>query len=208
MNSYPRWRRRQWLVDKRQQLPFASSLLLQSTLLVAALGVFAYLYNHRMMALALELVNRQQERLSQQLYDASQLLLLGFVVAIAVTVIVQLLFGIYSSHKLAGPVLKMTRILRELEAGRTPPRVVFRKGDYLDELADALNALISGLEERSSVLERELPVISGAVEGLRVAVQERRQPAEIPELRRLKDSLQQLAQNWPVGQQPADGQLP
>ena len=56
MSTFPRWRRRQWLVDTRQQLPFASVLLVQTCLLVTALGLFAYLVNKRLMTLVLELL--------------------------------------------------------------------------------------------------------------------------------------------------------
>jgi methyl-accepting chemotaxis protein len=184
-------------VDTQQQLPFASVLLVQTCLLVTGLGVFAYLVNRRMMSLILDLLGHDQVRLSQEIYEALQALVGSYIAAIGFTALVQILFGIYMSHKLAGPVRKMTGVLTELAAERPSQRVVFRKGDYLDELADVLNRFLAQLDHRRGRLREELPFVAGALNELKTGIDQGQLPANSQQLQKAAASLDALIEAWP-----------
>ncbi len=49
------------------------------------------------------------------------------------------------SHKFAGPLCRLYRELDERIDGKTKAHIKLRKGDYLEELADKINALLDKL---------------------------------------------------------------
>jgi len=51
------------------------------------------------------------------------------------------------THKIAGPIYNMENKLEQLLEGETPPLIILRKGDELQELADKLNATITKFKE-------------------------------------------------------------
>lgn len=51
------------------------------------------------------------------------------------------------THKIAGPIYNMENKLEQLLDGETPPLIILRKGDELQELADKLNATITKFKE-------------------------------------------------------------
>jgi len=190
MGTFPRWRRRQWLVDSRHQVPFASVLLLQTVLIVAALGLYAYWVNHNLRGLTLGAIETEGGHLvSQRLNHAQQTFLLWLLLVIAVTVVVQVVFGVYTSHKLAGPIVKMKATLASLAEGREVPRISFRRGDYLDELADILNPALAACEARRQGLESVAAETSRSLQTLRTALEKRQLPSPGTELGTLRRSL-------------------
>jgi nitrogen fixation/metabolism regulation signal transduction histidine kinase len=61
---------------------------------------------------------------------------LGFLVSIFASVA----WGIYFSHKIAGPLYRLKKHLNETAAGKAAQPLKFRTGDYFQEIADAYNA--------------------------------------------------------------------
>lgn len=60
------------------------------------------------------------------------------------------------AHRFAGPVLRLTRSLRDLAAGRPVPPVKFRKDDFWHDLAEEFNAVsaeVARLRARVAELE-------------------------------------------------------
>jgi methyl-accepting chemotaxis protein len=54
--------------------------------------------------------------------------------------------GIFLTHRVAGPLVRLERLADDLAAGRIPAAVRVRKGDELHELAAKLNAAIQHLD--------------------------------------------------------------
>ena len=69
------------------------------------------------------------------------LLLNNLLVMIVLTII-----GIFYSHRIAGPVYRMNRVISDVLSGKTEERVVLRKNDTLSELAENINILIDRVE--------------------------------------------------------------
>ena len=54
---------------------------------------------------------------------------------------------VFFSHRIAGPIYKLSKHLRLIREGSKPGRLFFRKGDYFLELADEINETFDHLEE-------------------------------------------------------------
>lgn len=54
------------------------------------------------------------------------------------------------SHRIAGPMFKLTRYLSEMREGKDVGKLHFREGDYFPEVADELNKTIEFLNSKSN----------------------------------------------------------
>lgn len=166
MAAAPRWRRRQTLVNPEHQLRFTSVLLAQMTAVMLAIAAFAFLESRRTMDLVLRHL-ADFPLPSHELHLNNQAFLVKVILVVGVTAVVQILFGIYTSHKLAGPVLKMTRVLQMAASGEYSARVSFRKGDQLEGLAAALNRMLASLSAQQARARAEVESIEQALAALR-----------------------------------------
>ena len=57
------------------------------------------------------------------------------------------MFGIYFTHKVAGPIHKMKRLLADVGQGNLRVKARLRKGDELVDFFDAFTQMVSGLRE-------------------------------------------------------------
>ncbi len=96
------------------------------------------------------------------------------------------LTGIVVTHKVAGPVFKMKRLMRALERGDFEVPSPLRKGDELKEFFDTFNSMVRSLRTRR---QTEVDTLSAAIDGLRpFAAPDKLKPLE--ELKeRLEDTL-------------------
>lgn len=75
-------------------------------------------------------------------YNAFQLLWKPVLIISGINLAIILLFSLFYSHKMAGPVYNIKRSLRDLAQGGEPRPIKLRKGDQFQELADILNEVI------------------------------------------------------------------
>ncbi len=107
-----------------------------------------------------------------------------YVLAICAVIVVT--SAIKFSHRIAGPLVRYKRNLRLLAAGKMPPPLRTRPGDYLQEEVACLNAAVAGVAVRVDAIRKaqagiqgeilavlaRLPADSGAGEGLVEAARE------------------------------------
>lgn len=68
--------------------------------------------------------------------------ILSRLIAVAILFVVSMVtLSIFYTHRMVGPVIQMIRHVQELKNGNFNSRVVLRKGDAFQELADELNQL-------------------------------------------------------------------
>lgn len=65
-----------------------------------------------------------------------------FLILAAITIIILSIFGIFFSHRVAGPIYKMTKELKRMSDDGEAMPVSFRKNDFFHELQDAFNAFL------------------------------------------------------------------
>jgi nitrogen fixation/metabolism regulation signal transduction histidine kinase len=88
----------------------------------------------------------------------NQRVLIGSLVAgLAMMVVLIGMLGIYFTHKVAGPVYKMKKLLRQVGEGNLHVEARLRKGDELQDFFDAFTQMIAGLRkfERAQLDELE-----------------------------------------------------
>jgi nitrogen fixation/metabolism regulation signal transduction histidine kinase len=87
----------------------------------------------------------------------------SLVSGLALLVVVIGLFGIYFTHKVAGPVFKMKRLLRQVGDGNLHVEARLRKGDELQDFFDAFTQMLSGLRRFE---EKQLDELETAMSAL------------------------------------------
>lgn len=167
-----RWRRRNLLVHRPIQLRFIGLLFLQMGIILAALGLLVH--SHVQSGLELAAGIPLGDPVGQDSMNAELVTNLhGFHVRgltlIAATGAMLLLFGLFASHKLAGPVVKLEGYLTSLAAGDYSRRIAFRRKDHLDDFAAGLNRMAESMERReqrvtalAAELARKCQEIDGA----------------------------------------------
>jgi nitrogen fixation/metabolism regulation signal transduction histidine kinase len=113
---------------------------------------------HKLEADALSLKNR-----SQQLADQQTQMFVVLIVVLSLLVIGIGIAGILVTHKVAGPVHKMKRLLGYVGEGHLRLNEKLRKGDELQHFFDAFEAMVNSLRERQEV---EIGKLDKAIDGL------------------------------------------
>lgn len=140
-------RRNRWIVDRRFQFQFAAVLVL----LQVNVGIFFHaLLSFRVQQLAAEATSLKSF-LAIELWRAGlpSMLLAALVTSIAVFVI-----GIRYSNQIVGPLPRIQGSLDQLAKGENPPRLKFRTGDVLEELATSVNRLADQIHPAPATEER------------------------------------------------------
>jgi nitrogen fixation/metabolism regulation signal transduction histidine kinase len=75
-------------------------------------------------------------------------MIVSLVGGLALMVVLIGLLGIYFTHKVAGPVFKMTQLLREVGKGNLHVAAHLRRGDELQDFFDTFTQMVSGLQDQ------------------------------------------------------------
>jgi methyl-accepting chemotaxis protein len=96
-------------------------------------------------------LQKEQERLERDaafLASRQRTLFLGLVAVLGLLVIGVGLLGIAFTHKVAGPIFKMKRLLREIGGGKLVVRERLRKGDELKHFFETFEHMVEDLRKR------------------------------------------------------------
>ncbi len=111
-------------------------------------------------------LKEEQDRLESDaafLARQQRQLLGGLVAILAVMVLAVGLVGIVFTHKVAGPIFKMKRLLREVGAGKLVVRERLRKGDELQHFFEVFEKMVAELRRRQ---EAEIAKVDRILEKL------------------------------------------
>jgi methyl-accepting chemotaxis protein len=138
-----------------------------------------------------ERLKRQQQQLeaqsaslklqSERLADKQRAMLLTLCVVLSLLVLGIGFAGIIVTHKVAGPIHKMKRQIRDVGEGRLTIPGKLRKGDELVDFFDAFDHMVKSLRARQ---EREIALLDAAIEKLRS------EPEALEPLRELRTEMQ------------------
>ena len=98
-------------------------------------------------------ITRQAEELriqSKDLEEQQRALLVGIVVALLLLVVALGVAGIIMTHKVAGPIYKMKRLLKQVGEGQLVMRERLRKGDELVHFFETFEKMVNDLRRRQS----------------------------------------------------------
>ena len=128
MSVEPPYKRKQYLVDRGYQIRFVTRVFTA----ILAVGVISSL-----LSMSLLWTNMYRPELG------STTLLVGCLVAVAVTLLIELLLaipivfflGIQQSHRIVGPMNRIKQTLEAIGQGDFSQRITLRQGDALEEFA-------------------------------------------------------------------------
>jgi hypothetical protein len=199
-------RRRTYLVDTAYQVRSAVVAVLGMAFLLAfAAALFHLLSLENARDLARQAPFLARGATAGDVRSVLYLVAVGIIFVAAVFVI-----EILETHKTAGVVYKVTRGLKELEAGRWGTRVVLRKHDNFKEMEEAFNAATRALRDR---LEDDLRGLQGIETQVRLIAREfesgNREGAMVllrqvaGELQLLRERRRNLLESAPSAENPA-----
>lgn len=143
--------RKQFLTHKSTQIKLASVFLLWFMVFVALFG-FIYFTNFSSFTAGTEGLHFSDELLIKMLLiqQGKELTLYYGMAALGYIALVWLYMIVYS-HRLTGPIYKMTRILKNATHNKDwPEDLKFRKNDAFSELAKAFNEYVAVMKNSSS----------------------------------------------------------
>jgi hypothetical protein len=85
------------------------------------------------------------EAIASSLIPAAKKVIVIVLVLVPFSLLLTFWWAYHVSHKFAGPLCRLYRELDERIEGKTKAHIRFRKGDYLQELADKINAILNKL---------------------------------------------------------------
>ena len=95
---------------------------------------------------------------------------LSALIQVAVTGLIVTVLALFASHRIAGPTIRLVRLLRGVSDGRLPGHVRFRQGDQTGRLESRFNEVSRLLSERHELLTHQLEVARSAERELRQAL--------------------------------------
>jgi methyl-accepting chemotaxis protein len=139
-----RVRRRTFLIDRKFQLKYTMIIVLVGVVVSALLGYFIYRLNQENR----DLLGIDETMMAevQKIDSYTMYYLVGFVVVMAVVLFI---WGIFITHRVAGPIFIISRYLRQLGQGDVPQTRPLRKGDELKEFFDTFSGMLNSLKQRN-----------------------------------------------------------
>jgi hypothetical protein len=87
------------------------------------------------------------------------------VIVVVFELVAVFIFGLFYSHRIAGPAYAIKLRLRELAKGTTPEPLGLRRGSFLTDLAEELNTAISRMRERNAATRNGIAEVIRDLEG-------------------------------------------
>jgi len=136
----PRFKRKQYIIAKRFQLKYAGVIL---SLMFITAGCCAYIVYYT----AMILLGEKLANVYPQGHLAAIMNLVNFRILVSMLVVspIVVCLGIYLSHKIAGPLFRIERVLDDMSKGDLSERIRLRKGDEMVSLANSVNRLTDSL---------------------------------------------------------------
>jgi len=135
--------RRTFLLDRKFQLKYTLIIVIVGVAVSAFLGYFIYelnLKNRELLNIDAEMVDRVEQINNQTLFY-----LFGFVALMALFLFT---WGIFITHKVAGPLFVISKYLRDIADGKLPTTRSLRRGDELKAFFDTFAEMVTSLRQR------------------------------------------------------------
>ena len=159
------YKRRIYIINPKFQIRF--SLLISLLVFLSSL-----IYPFAIYDLMSSLIEKSAgENAAELEHQRTNLLIILSLWQIGFTALV-FIICIFFSHKVAGPLYKLSKFLTAIRDGRAHGTLFFRKGDYFQELADEFNETVGRLEEEHKKDFVYLAEVSAYINNLSLVVPE------------------------------------
>ncbi len=141
------YKRTQYLVNKPLQLAYSGQLILHVTLITLIFGFALWYLNKEYLELFYRMVG--DNALSKEYIKSIENSFVIKIILAALFMGILLLFvGIYSSHRIAGPLFRLTKFINLVGVDNELQTVQIRKKDQLKEMAGAFNHMVHSLRDK------------------------------------------------------------
>lgn len=183
-------KRRQYLIKKSFQIKFIIKFCF--ILIAASLIMSAIVYFYSGETLTTAFVKSHLKIMSTRDFILP-ILIYSFLITVAAVSVLTIIVVLFISHKIAGPLYRVEKILNEMGKGVFPPleNIQFRKKDELKSLAESMKNMIAYLKGKIGLLDEikhELTLYEQRLE----ACLEGSNDEHKEELRRLKEKIPAL----------------
>ncbi len=141
-----KFRRRNYLVNKKLQLEFSWLLMLQTAVPIVILGGSLYIVN-KLYLLALQRIVGITAITDADVQGILNFSIMAMIVLLITVSMLLLLIGIMFSHHIAGPLYKIEDSLDRILRGEKIEPLKFRKSDAVNGLSEKFNALIRKINQ-------------------------------------------------------------
>lgn len=188
----PMIKRKQYLVAKRFQMKYVG-LILALMFLTAAFCSYVIYYS-MMLLMGEKLANvYPQGRLLAIVNTVNFRILLSMIYITPMIVVI----GIFLSHRIAGPVYRIERVLNNMADGDLTAFLVLRKGDEMTTLADAINRVTASMKSGVTGQKQRVTTAISEINALKQAISAAPQvpPAIGDRLNTLEKEISGIAEN-------------
>jgi len=134
-------RRKRYLIKKKLQFKYLLFTLLAMFIPTVVFGGALYYLVWQTIASEFAIPEILAENLIPALNRVNMMLL----ISLPLVFLLMLIFSVFISHKIAGPVYRLEKELVEIANGDYSRRIKFRSDDELQEIADNINKLLENL---------------------------------------------------------------
>lgn len=164
MNDWPRFRRRNYFINKKFQIDFAVKfLIIIIVAVIAVLGLFLYdMRGTITVGYRGAMVDLDH---SAQFFFPS--LLISTVAIIIIMGIVAVLLLIFISHRISGPFFRFEKTLCEIKDGNLTLQFSIRKHDQFKNLANHVNVLVADMDGKVGHMKSQVDEIISLISELK-----------------------------------------
>lgn len=139
--------RRQYLINKQLQLSYARLLIVCVAIIILIFGISLWYQSKVHLGILQDIVG--EKALPEAFIIQTQnRFLVGTFGSIAIISCLLLILAIYVSHRIAGPMYRITKNLKLVGIDNDVDTIQIRKRDQLKEMADAFNNMVHTLKDR------------------------------------------------------------
>jgi len=178
--------RRQYLVNKQIQLSYAWLLIICVGLVILIFGASLWYINKIHLDLFHNIVG--EEVLSRSYINSIQgQFLIGTLITLIIVSCLLLVLGVYASHRIAGPMYRITKNLSLIGIENQMDTIQIRKRDQLKEMADAFNHMVHALKDRMYQDMRLIDQVKGKLIQLHESLK-----GESIDIKKLSDQVKEI----------------
>jgi len=178
--------RKQYLINRQLQLSYAALLIVIGGLIILVFGSSLWFIIKVLLDVIHDLAG--EGALSQSYITSIQnRFLVGIPIALVLVSVLLLILGIYASHRIAGPMYRITKNLNLIGAENQIDTIQIRKKDHLKEMADAFNHMVHTLKDRMYQDMRIIDHVRTKISGLHDSLK-----GESLDIKKLSDQVKEI----------------
>jgi len=139
--------RKQYLVNRELQLSYTRLLIICVAIVILIFGLSLW-YQSKIYLSALQEAIGEEALPHSYVVSTQNRFLIGSFVAMAIISCLLFILGIYSSHRIAGPMYRITKNMKLVGMENDVDTIQIRKKDQLKEMADAFNHMVHTIKDR------------------------------------------------------------